>query len=203
MTALLAEGLALGLSTGLACVGACLPAILPCMLAEEGRPSRAVGALLQFLAGRLAAYLLFAVTAGLAGANMSTLPPWFAGAALLASGLVLLGYSVVRAAPTLGPCARLAGSPAVRGTPLLLGFLAGINICPPFVAGLVRLLTIGSVAGCLAYFSAFFVGTTVYLLPVLLAVPLRQVERLKSGAAIAAGLSGLWFAGLGLARLLG
>lgn len=202
MTALLAEGLGLGLSTGLYCVGACVPVLVPYLLAEERGWERDLVLLGKFLLGRLAAYLLFAVVVGAAGASLGAPPPWLSGASLLACGLLLLAYAFTRSLPRLDLCATVSRSPALRQAPFLLGFLVGANPCPPFVAGLARLLTVGSVAGCVAYFSAFFVGTTAYVLPVLLAVPLKAVERLKSAAAIAAGLSGLWFIGLGLARLV-
>ncbi|MBI4677616.1 MAG: sulfite exporter TauE/SafE family protein [Elusimicrobia bacterium] len=202
LTGLIAEGLGLGLSTGLYCLGACAPVLVPYLLAEEPRFRRDLMVVGQFLLGRLAAYLLLAVVVGLAGARLTAMPGWVTGPALLVCGLVLLGYAFMRGAPRLDACARASASPAVRNIPLLMGFLVGINLCPPFMAGLVRLATIGSVAGCVAYFTAFFAGTTVYVLPVLLAAPLKSVERLRAAAAIACGLSGLWFAGLGLAKLL-
>ncbi|MBI5622154.1 MAG: sulfite exporter TauE/SafE family protein [Elusimicrobia bacterium] len=202
MTALLLEGLGLGLSTGAYCAAACVPVLAPYLLAEEKGFTRDLLVVGKFLLGRLAAYLLFAIAAGLAGSALGPLPAWLSGASLLACGALLLGYSLVRGLPGLDLCARLSGNPAFKGAPFLLGFLVGVNPCPPFVAGLARLLTVGSVAGCAAYFTAFFVGTTVYVLPVLLAVPLKAAERLRSAAGMAAGLCGLWFCGLGLSRLL-
>ena len=60
MTALLAEGFGLGLSTGLYCLGACAPLFVPYLLAEGGGWRPQLRALVEFMAGRLAAYLLFA-----------------------------------------------------------------------------------------------------------------------------------------------
>ncbi|MFA6317964.1 MAG: sulfite exporter TauE/SafE family protein [Elusimicrobiota bacterium] len=202
MAALLAEGLGLGLSTGLACLGACVPVLAPYLLAEERAWRRDLRILVEFLLGRLAAYLLFAVAVGMAGSALGAPPAWLSGASLLACGVLLLCYAFVRTMPRLDLCARVAGNPAFKAAPFLLGFLAGISPCPPFIAGLARLMTIDSVLGCAAYFAAFFVGTTVYVLPVLLALPLKALERLRRAAVIAAGLCGLWFTALGLSSLL-
>ncbi|MBI5211694.1 MAG: sulfite exporter TauE/SafE family protein [Elusimicrobia bacterium] len=197
MKALFAEGLALGLSTGLYCLGACAPFLVPYLLAEETGWRRDLTVLGKFLIGRLAAYMLFAVVVGYLGARAATPPPWLTGVAFLLCGLALIGYAVARNAPRPGACGRLAAP----GMPLLMGFLAGINICPPFTAGLVRLLTLGSVGRCVVYFAAFYLGTTVYVAATLLLAPLKAVPRLRAAASIACGLSGLWFAAMGLAAL--
>ena len=127
--------------------------------------------------------------------------PRLVGAGILASGLLMLLYALVQNAPHLSVCARLSRSFAVARLPFLLGFLVGVNLCPPFMAGLLRLLTLSSVSGCVAYFAAFFVGTTVYMLPLAASAPLARSQRLRAVAAIASAFSGVWFVGLGLSRL--
>ncbi|MCX5789809.1 MAG: sulfite exporter TauE/SafE family protein [Elusimicrobia bacterium] len=204
MTLLLGEGFALGLATGLYCLGACAPLLAPYLLCEsEGAFGRGARLLLEFMAGRLAAYLLFAAAASKLGARY----PGLAGGRVVAAGLLLSGllmvlYAVVRSAPRLSVCAPWADSAAVRRLPFAFGFLVGINVCPPFAAGLLRLVSLASPAKGMVYFAAFFVGTTVYMLPFLVAAPLSRGPRLRSAAALASGLAGLWFAGLGLYRLL-
>lgn len=203
MTGLLAEGFSLGLATGVYCLGACGPILAPYLLAEGAEGAAAHGRMLaEFLAGRLAAYLAFAVAVSLWGARHPSAGSGpLAAAGLLVSGLLMLVYAVVKNAPRLSFCAPLARSRALRRLPAALGFLVGINVCPPFAAGLVRLLSLSGPLAAAAYFAAFFAGTTIYMLPFMACAPLARWQRLRTIAALASGLSGLWFAGLGLARL--
>lgn len=202
MMSLLAEGFSLGLATGLYCLGACGPLLVPYLLAEgEGGLRPNLRMLAEFLAGRLAAYLLFAAAVGFIGARRpGTVPAWVLGAGYLASGLLLCLYSLAKNAPRWNLCASLARSATLRRLPFALGFIVGLNVCPPFAAGLVRLLELADPARGAAYFAAFFAGTTLYVLPLSAAAPLARFERLRAVASLASGLAGLWFMGLGVSR---
>ena len=63
------KALALGLSSGIFCLGYCYPILGPIMFSSEERRgwSRAAQSLGLFLAGRLIAYLIFGLLAGLLG----------------------------------------------------------------------------------------------------------------------------------------
>jgi sulfite exporter TauE/SafE len=92
------------------------------------------------------------------------------------------------------------------GRPVIVGFLSGISVCPPFALALSRAFASGGVLQGIGFFVAFFLGTSIYLLPF---VPLS----LLSGSRIARVLAkvggtivGVWFLykGIqGLWRLLG
>ena len=204
MTRVLAEGFGLGLSTGLYCLGACAPFFVPFVLAE-GRPGLRsnFGLVAEFMGGRLAAYLIFAAGMSSLGERYGAgMPGWFVPAGLLISGLLMLAYALVKNLPHLGFCGQLSKSLAISRFPLWLGFLVGINVCPPFAAGMIRLFAIGNVVSGMTYFAAFFAGTTVYMIPLLAAGPLARFERLKNIAAVASALAGAYFAATGLAGLL-
>lgn len=202
MLGLAAEGFSLGLSTGLYCLGACAPLFVPYLLAESRGWSRQVFVLAQFMAGRLAAYLLFGAAAGWAGARFQGPPFWAEGPGIFLSGLALLLFGLAQNAPRLRACLPPSFTKTLGGIPFLLGFLLGINICPPFIAGLIRLFALKSAALGALYFAAFFAGTTLYMLPLAATVPLSRLARLKNIAAVASLLSGLWFMSLGLIRIL-
>lgn len=201
MTALLAEGFGLGLSTGLYCLGACAPLLVPYLLAEGAGWRAHLWALAQFLAGRLIAYVLFAAAVGALSARLDPVPPKVVGAALLASGLLLLVYGAVRNAPAIPACVALGRGLGRARVPFWLGFLVGLNVCPPFVAGLARLVALGEAFSGVLYFVAFFAGTTLYMAPLLPLAPLGRLERLRTVASLASLLSGLWFAVLGVSTL--
>jgi sulfite exporter TauE/SafE len=200
----LGEAFSLGLSTGPYCLTSCAPLLVPFLMAE-GRGGWGGGARLlgEFIAGRLAAYLLFGLAAGALGAAAGgRLPPKALHAAVLCSGLFMLAVLALKTAPHLRLCAWAMRTKSVRRLPFVLGFLVGINICPPFVAGLLRVLGLGGALQGAAYFAAFFAGTTLYLVPLFAVVPFAFIRRLQNIGALACGLTGLWFTGMGLYGLM-
>jgi len=204
LTRLLAEGFTLGLSTGTYCLTACAPILVPYMLTDQRAGWKGNALLLaEFMGGRLAAYLLFGFAAGLTGAKLiGHLPSWTMHAALLVSGLLMLSYLFVKAAPGSKLCAVAWVSKGIKRLPFALGFALGINLCPPFVAGLVRVLALGSAYLGTLYFAAFFVGTSLYLVPLALAAPLLSHKRLQFIGALSGALAGLWFTASGIVGLL-
>lgn len=201
MSLLLAEGFGLGLSTGLYCLGACAPLFIPFLVSEGGGWRTGLGAVALFMLGRLVAYLLFAVGVSLLSLRFSPIPEPLLGWGLLLSGLMMLLYGLVQNAPTLPLCMGASRLMRAARLPFWLGFLVGINACPPFVAGLARLVALKDAWAGMAYFTAFFAGTTLYMSPLIAFPALGGHRRLRAVASLASVLSGLWFAALGFARL--
>ncbi len=194
----------LGLATGPYCLTACAPMLVPYVLASvEGRRRRGLLTLGEFLTGRFLAYVLFGAAAGFFSGRFSgTLPARGVAAAVFGAGVLMLLYSLPKTFPTVRMCAHMNAFPGLRRLPLALGFLAGINICPPFLAGVARVLESGSAGFGGVYFAAFFAGTSVYLLPLAAALPFTHIKRLQSIGTLACGVAGLWFMGTGVVGLL-
>ena len=186
-------GLMLGLVNGPACLAACAPAMLPLVL--SGSPSTdsrqfAWPLLGYFLCGRLLAYVLVGMLAGLSGSPLQAvsdfLSPW-----------VSLLLALFLAAHGLGLFRRLScriGCSAARGctSPLLLGALTGFSLCPPFLLALTWVWGqgIGPLPAGL-FFLAFFGGTSLYLLPLGFGGFLAEGQtlfRLGRGLSLLAGL---------------
>jgi sulfite exporter TauE/SafE len=209
-----AEAVVLGFASGPVCVASCGPVLLP-WLAAEPRGLRATGQLLGvFLGGRLAGYLAFAVIAWTAGVAL----PVDAATRTLIFGLANLGLGalllVSAAFPRRHcPAAQAAGGdslvqigPANRFRPpagLTLGFLTGLNLCPPFVAAGVRAAEERSLAGACLFFVLFFAGTTVWFLPSLAVSPLRRFEAVPFVARVTMAVLALYYAYLGVVSLSG
>jgi hypothetical protein len=166
----LAEAGLLGLASGPACLASCGAVLVPALAAGGRGYAGTTGLLGQFLAGRLAGYLCFAVVAWLAGAAS----PAGAGDRALLFGLVDLGLALMLAAYALSPREKRAEAepPLVQigghvrpAAPAVLGLLAGLNICPPFVAAGARAAESASLAGAVIFFVVFFLGTAVWTLP--------------------------------------
>ena len=196
------------------CLAACGPVLLP-WLAAEGAGLRGTGALLgQFLAGRLAGYLVFATAAwalGLAlplpaGSNAALF-----GAVHLALAVALASYvlSTLRPRPEACPgglsAARnraLAGRFRALG-PVALGFLTGLNLCPPFLVAGVRAAQRHSLPGALEFFLLFFAGTLIWFLPFLGVSAVRRFTGLRLVARFTAVLVAAYYGYLGVITLGG
>ena len=204
MPALFSEGLLLGLSTGFYCLVSCLPLLAPYLL-SEGRAAWRFnfGIFLQFLAGRFAAYMIFALLATLAGqAGRYALPSWLLPACMCACGALMSALAIFRVKGGEGPCIMKRDlNPLFGRLPLALGFLTGINICPPFAAGFIRLMEIADVLKGFAYFGGFFAATSLFISPVLLGTPWIGRRANKIGR-LTLLLAGAWYTALGLIKLL-
>ena len=203
MTALFSEGALLGLSTGFYCLVSCLPLLAPYLLSEGDASWRRNSLIfLEFLGGRFTAYMLFALLATLAGsAGRDALPGWLLPLTMLLCGLWMAALAFLRVS-SRGPCVLKGGiGPAARRLPLLLGFVTGINICPPFAAGFLRLMELADIAKGFAYFGGFFAATSLFISPVLLGTPLAGA-RVREVGRLTLLLAGLWYALLGLKGLI-
>ncbi|MDR3723508.1 MAG: sulfite exporter TauE/SafE family protein [Terracidiphilus sp.] len=208
----LGEALTLGLATGPVCLATCGPVVVPWMLAQTEGVRRQSGQLGLFLAGRLAGYLLFGVLAWGAG---EAIPhtwagrPWFLGVVDMLLGVAMVAYAA--GWPHRGCAKEKEPAPLVRiGEPvnaarrgaLALGFLTGVNFCPPFLTAGVRAAELNQLAGAMIFFAAFFAGTVVWFLPLAGLGLVRRSQAVLTVARLAALLLALWYGGTGLSILI-
>ena len=200
MSSLFSEGFLLGLSTGVYCLASCLPVLAPYLLAGGSSLWKANSLIfLKFLAGRFLAYMLFALAAvSLGKLSGHYLPPRVLAAGMALTALLMF-YSLFSGhLKKQASCfASLPAAWAEKRIPFLLGFLTGINICPPFAAGLLRLVGLADIFKGLVYFGGFFVSTSLFLVPALAPTPFLG-SRLKSIGRMTLFLAALWYLLLGL-----
>ena len=190
------EGFILGLSTGIYCLSACGPFVVPYLLSEgKGKIKGNLGFILEFMLGRLIAYLLFSLVMSFLGIHYQTIiPPQLISIALVLSSLLLITYALTKNLPQWRFCKWLNFYTPISRVPFFLGFLIGFNICPPFLIGLMRLLELGNIKLGVLFFLSFFSGTSIYMWPLILLGPLATwIDRLRSIASLAALISGCWF----------
>jgi len=190
----LIEGFTLGLSTAGFCLAGCVPLLVPFFLSENRKWRGDALVLGEYLAGRLVAYLLFGLAVGWAGEQGRA---WFqgrpAGVLLVVAAGMLLAYALGKNFPDAGLCRRLDRLKALRRYPLVVGFLLGINVCPPFLAGVSVMLAYGSVWRSVVFSAGFFAATTVFMLPFLFSSRLARFVKLAELAQAVALLTGLYF----------
>ncbi len=225
------EPLFLGLSSGTVCLAYCAPVLVPYLLGEGGGIRRSALLLAEFLFGRLAGYVLFALAAWLIGFKLLPSGGWRGlvfGLTYLVLSILLIGYGfldlrswrAVRVFPRfvgrLSLARPMAGNAAsARATdslsaglslailPLILGFLTGINVCPPFLIALARAADAGSALDSVRFFVVFFLGTSVYFVPMPFVGALRSMHALKTVGRLAAGAVGVYYFYVGLVTFYG
>lgn len=203
MISYLIEGFALGISTGPYCFSACSPMLVPYLLADSRSNWKGnIKLLLEFVMGRLVAYLLFGTVAGMIAKEFSgQIPPIIIKGSVLLSGFLMLAYFLYKKFPHLSFCKIVLKPEWSNRFPFILGFLIGINLCPPFVTGLIRVFESGSVEFGIIYFAAFFFGTTLFLIPLIALVPFVLTKRLQFIGELTCAFTSLWFIGIGMAGL--
>jgi hypothetical protein len=86
--------------------------------------------------------------------------------------------------------------------PVIFGFFTGINICPPFLLAISRVLDLGSIAGGMLLFGGFFLGTSVYLALLLPLGYLGRWQSLRLISLMTALLTGIFFFVMGMISLV-
>lgn len=157
---------ALGISAGTSCVLICAPFYVPYLIAEERKLKVNFSEFLKFLSGRLSGYLLFGFFVGYLGKQLnvgwvSTLSAISLGA--LAFLMILYALNFFKTKPFCAySCITSAGK---IKPPFWIGFLTGVNLCPPFLLSLNYIFILGDVARGLLFFSFFFLATNIYFIP--------------------------------------
>ncbi len=80
---------------------------------------------------------------------------------------------------------------------MALGFLTGVNLCPPFLAATVRAAQLRSLPAAVAFFAAFFAGTSVWFLPFLTVGAARHIPGSRVVAQTAMAIVAVYYAYLG------
>lgn len=203
------QGFLLGLANGTTCLAYCVPVLIPFLLGEGRRTRQNWMLLAKFLGGRLVGYLLFGLLAFLAGQLLLSAGRYrnqLFGAATIALAALLAWYGLAKP-PT--PCggsfkgARLWLRRWPALLPLGLGFLTGLNLCPPFLMAITGAAGNGTLWGSLLFFGAFFVGTSLYFIPLPFLGAFHRSEALRIIGKMTALLMALYYLYSGVLMLLG
>ncbi len=188
----LIEGFLLGISTGTVCLLTCTPIYLPYLISEQRSLKNSFYKVMEISAGRFIAYLAFGAAAGWLGSlvpqQQRTL---FTGISyiLLSIFLIVNAYRTHRAEKQC----RVPGWMKLTHSAFLLGIFTGVNFCPSFLIALTKSVDLGGALGGTMLFMGFFVGTSLYLLPLALSGLLTFLKSVKNIARIATLLIAVWF----------
>ncbi|HEX7712539.1 MAG TPA: sulfite exporter TauE/SafE family protein [Bacillota bacterium] len=212
-------GFLLGLSTGTVCLGYCSPILVPYLLGRGGDLRRNFLSVARFCAGRLFGYLLFGFLAWLVhgfftGNNGFRMVLFGLADIILAVLLMFFGFTATKsfcaAEKASGFLSRIGMGLApvhqldfVAWMPLVFGFLTGINLCPPFLLAFTEAMATKSLAGSVGYFFMFFLGTTLYLLPLPFLGVMRQKTVFATVGKYTAVIAGVFYVYQGIVMLIG
>lgn len=194
----------LGVSAGVYCLSTCLVFFTPYLLAE-GRQKvfENAGKVGLFMLGRFIAYIGFALIMGFVGSAFRNIfSPKFSNISLIVVSLLMFFYALSRNFPGVKFCNFLLPHFSSERLPFFLGFFSGLNPCLPFLVGVSRLWTLNSIFGGVVLFAAFFLGTSIYMIPLVFVSYLNRSERFKQIGAIVALLSSIWFLFTGISGLI-
>ena len=204
------KGLFLGLANGTTCLAVCAPVLVPFLMHEGASIRQNLGTLLKFLGGRLGGYVLF----GLLAWAMGSLLVLGAGYQMLLTGVAYVGLAALlllgvlrKRVPRAAPCALEQARATFGRWPAVLpagmGFLAAINICPPLLLAFTDAASTGTLLGSLLLFLTFFLGTSIYFIPLSLLGAFRRVGDLRIVGQFAAVLVALYYLVLGISYCAG
>ena len=204
------EGFVLGLSTGMVCLAYCGPLLMPYLMGEGKKVLNSLVSVTLFLGGRLMAYLIVGMVAGLIGKAFffpsETSDRIIAIAYVLLSVLMIL-YGFHRFGEI---CLGTKSKRLMKHTrlhwpelvPVAGGFASGLNICPPFLLAFTKAMDSGGIISALLFFMMFFLGTSVYFLPMPLVGLFRKHQVLKIIGKFAAILAGLYYFYVGVKLMI-
>jgi hypothetical protein len=120
---------------------------------------------------------------------------------------VLLLVAVLRRKAPAGSCAFEGARATLSRWPALLpvgmGLLAGLKICPPLLLAFADAASTGTLARSLIFFLAFFLGTSVYFIPIPFLGLFRCVSALQIVGKFAAVIVALYYVYAGILLFVG
>lgn len=189
------ESLLLGLSVGPICLAYCSPIVVP-LLSSSTTPKLSAGSLtlFMFLTGRFVGYILIGIIVGIIGNNIHQYAKGcLFGIISTILGLTLLYFSLQKNFPGMKLCKLIKNNGSRKIFLILMGFLTGLNLCPPFFAAIVGAISTGTLLGSIIYFSVFFVGTAIFFPITIFFGLLSKIDSVRIIANICMMISGAWF----------
>jgi sulfite exporter TauE/SafE len=193
------QGFLLGLANGTTCLTFCAPVLVPFLLEEGKNVRQNLMTVLKFLGGRLGGYMLFGLLAWATGSLLLRTTSYqglvIGGAYVGLSALLLV--AVLRKKAPAGACAfegaRVTFSRWPALIPLGMGFLAGLKVCPPLLLAFTDAASTGTLIGSLFVFLMFFVGTSIYFIPLSFLGAFAHVSDLRIVGKFAAVIVALYY----------
>ncbi|MGA1977759.1 MAG: sulfite exporter TauE/SafE family protein [Bacteroidales bacterium] len=200
------DSLILGLSSGSTCLLTCGMVIFPYLMAGSAGTKRIVSDLSFFLLARFAVYLVLATLSwyfGKAIFTSSVFRNYISGILYILFSILLIWYSIGRNRKTECPAKIVTTANKKRLIPVFLGIVNSLGFCPALLLILTKSATQVTMAGSYLAFLGFFIGSSLYFLPLPLAGRIKSREVFRIVGTLATGLAGIIFIIKGLSIIIG
>lgn len=196
----------LGLSSGSVCLATCGMVMFPYLMSGSAGVNRIALDVSIFLLARLFIYIILATFA------------WFFGQAFFSNPIVrnivpgilyvvfaflLVWYSISKKRANDCPAKIIKAVNNHKLVPVLLGVVNSLGFCPALFLILTKGATQGTLVQSYLAFLAFFIGSSIWFLPLPLAGKIQKKEALKNIGILATGLAGIIFLIKGLTNIIG
>ena len=200
------DSLILGLSSGSACLATCGMVMFPYLMSGSAGVRRIALDLSLFLMTRFLVYFILATLS------------WYFGQALFSNpvvrnivpGILYIVFAVLLVWDSISknsnpdcPVKILKTVNNHRLVPILLGIVNSLGFCPALFIILTKGATQGTLIQSYIAFLAFFIGSSLWFLPLPLAGKIRKKEVLRNIGILATGLAGIIFMIKGLTNIIG
>jgi sulfite exporter TauE/SafE len=203
---LMADSFILGLSSGSACLASCGMVMFPYLMAGAANVKRIAIDLSLFLFTRLVIYFILATLAwyfGQALLNNQLARNVVPGILYIVFAVMLVRYSISKNLNQECPVKIVKAINNRRLVPIFLGIVNSFGFCPALFIILTKGATQGTLIQSYLAFMAFFIGSSIWFLPLPLAGKIRKKEVLKTIGILATGLAGIIFMIKGITNLVG
>jgi sulfite exporter TauE/SafE len=194
---MIVKALLLGFSASFWCLGYCFIVAGPLMLSRTQHSIKhTLYALSLFIAGRFIAYVLFGFMVGLLSAYIKDFLLFHnhvAPVLFILLGAMMVIYGLFETFPILQKRCVGGNLPSSDKYLFFIGFLTGVNLCPPFLLAITCSLKTGSVIKSIVFFIFFFVATTVSMIPFIFSGFVSRFKDVRVAARIVAVIAGAWF----------
>ena len=200
------DSLILGLSSGSACLATCGMVMFPYLMAGSAGVKRIAFDLSLFLLTRLVIYFILATLAWYFGQAIFSNPVVrniVPGILYIVFAIMLVWYSISKNRNPNCPAEIVKTINNHRLVPILLGIVNSLGFCPALFIILTKGATQGTLVQSYIAFLAFFIGSSLWFLPLPLAGKIRKKEVLTNIGILATGLAGIIFMIKGLTNLIG
>lgn len=188
------EGIILGLTLGTTCLVTCGPIYGSLILQKEGDLQSGIKTVLLISLGRFISYAFFGVVVGYLGTLITFLPEsdYFVAASYIAVAVYMIYSAFIERRKMKGCCSqsKLAKK---AGNPFFLGLLTGVSVCPAFVGAIARGVDSGGALGGFMLFTGFFIGTTLYMVPLSFLSFFSRKKMFRVAGIAASILVSAWF----------
>lgn len=182
------QGFLLGISNSATCVASCAPVMLPYLMSDGKTVRKNLLDLAFFLSGRLTGYISFAILAWFTGKvllNDLSVRGRFIGIAFIALSVTMIIYNLRK---NHHRCQFQSTSKSLNNIlqpnawyyPYIFGLLTGVNICPPFLMVFTGAMDSSSLLGSIFFFLTFFIGTSIFFIPLSLVGSLKNKPEFKT-----------------------